>query len=256
VADLDSRIPNEDSQVLDLDETSLFRVDRFPGFDLHEGGLRATAGARATLRWGDDRHASLFLGRSWRSDDQPGLLTVSPDSVAVGPLAYFDGTGLADRTSDWIVQATYAPSEGVRAWGRASIDEDGQVRRAEVAAEGRWGRRNSGSVIYIVDDSDPVSRPQPNLLDPLNPLPSRNRNYAFVQASGQQFVIGDWGVAASGVYDLDRDLFIRSEVGLLFDDDCLRFEIGWRRDNTRVRPSGPSEGAYVRLTLATFGGTR
>ena len=43
--------------------------------------------------------------------------------------------------------------------------------------------------------------------------------------------------------------------GLLFDDDCFRFEIGLRRDNTRVRPSGPSEGLYVRLNLATFGGS-
>ena len=82
-----------------------------------------------------------------------------------------------------------------------------------------------------------------------------NRNYAFVQASGQQFVAGNWGVTGTGVMDLDRDLIVRSEIGLLFDDDCLRFELGWRRDNTRVRPSGPSEGVYVRLTLATFGGT-
>jgi LPS-assembly protein len=35
----------------------------------------------------------------------------------------------------------------------------------------------------------------------------------------------------------------------------VRFEIGFRRDNTRVRPSGPSEGIYVRLNLATFGGS-
>ena len=55
--------------------------------------------------------------------------------------------------------------------------------------------------------------------------------------------------------DLERDIVTRSEVGLLFDDDCFRFELGWRRDNTRVRPTGPSEGVYVRLNLATFGGS-
>jgi len=31
--------------------------------------------------------------------------------------------------------------------------------------------------------------------------------------------------------------------------------LGWRRDNTRVRPTGPSEGVYIRLNLATFGGS-
>jgi LPS-assembly protein len=86
-----------------------------------------------------------------------------------------------------------------------------------------------------------------------------------VQLSAQQFVYGNWGVAVSATADFDPQprpgdpdpdfLVTRSEVGLLFDDDCFRFEIGYRRDNTRVRPTGPSEGIYVRLNLATFGGT-
>ncbi|HEY0926939.1 MAG TPA: LPS-assembly protein LptD, partial [Brevundimonas sp.] len=133
-------------------------------------------------------------------------------------------------------------SEGVRGWAHATIDSSGDVRRAEAAIDGRWGRRNLASVSYIVDRSNPVAGPE-------------NRNYEFVQLTGQQFVYGNWGVAASGIADLERDIVIRSEVGLLFDDDCFRFELGWRRDNTRVRPSGPSEGLYIRLNLATFGGT-
>jgi LPS-assembly protein len=68
-------------------------------------------------------------------------------------------------------------------------------------------------------------------------------------------VYGNWGVTVRGVADLERDLITRSEVGVLFDDECLRIEVGFRRDNTRVRPGGPSEGPYFRLTLATFGGT-
>jgi LPS-assembly protein len=73
--------------------------------------------------------------------------------------------------------------------------------------------------------------------------------------SGHQFVYGNWGVAVNGIADLERDIITRSEVGLLFDDDCFRVELGWRRDNTRVRPTGPSEGVYIRLNLATFGGS-
>ena len=59
----------------------------------------------------------------------------------------------------------------------------------------------------------------------------------------------------AGIVDLDENEITRSEVGVLFDDDCLRFELGYRRDNTRARPGGPSEGIYVRLNLATFGGS-
>lgn len=237
-SDLDPRIPIEDSQTLELDESSLFRTDRFPGYDLYEGGPRLTLGARATLRWNEGRQASLFIGRSYRAEEEPAFLTPVPDL----PTQLYDPTGLASQTSDWVVQGSFSPSDRIRGWGHATIDASGEIRRAETAVDGRWGRRNLATVSYIIDRSNPLAGPL-------------NRNYEFVQLSGQQFVYGNWGVAASGIADLERDIITRSEVGLLFDDDCFRFEIGYRRDNTRVRPTGPSEGVYVRLNLATFGGT-
>lgn len=237
-SDLDPRIPNEDSETLELDESSLFRTDRFPGNDLLEGGLRLTTGARATLRWGDSRQASLFVGRSFRDSEEAGFLIPVPDA----PGQLYDPTGLSADTSDWVVQGSFSPSDRIRGWGHATIDSSGDIRRAELAVDGRWGRRNLGTLSYVVDRSNPLAGPE-------------NRNYEFVQVSGQQFIYGNWGVAASGIADLERDIITRSEVGLLFDDDCFRVEIGWRRDNTRVRPSGPSEGIYIRLNLATFGGT-
>lgn len=242
-SDLDVRIPNEDSQVIEIDESSLFRVDRFSGHDLYEGGARVTLGARATWRWNTVREASLFIGRSWRSDEENGLLAPIPDD----PARLYDPSGLAAQTSDWVVQADFAPTSNVRGWAHATVDSSGEIRRAETTVDAGWGRRNLAAVTYIVDRSDPYRDPAA--------APSLNRNYEFVQLSAQQFIVGDWGVAVAGVADLERNEITRSEVGLLFDDDCFRFEIGFRRDNTRVRPSGPSDGVYLRLNLATFGGS-
>lgn len=236
--DLDPRIPNEDSQTLELDQSSLFRTDRFPGYDLLEGGLRFTAGMRATLRWDQGRQASLFVGRSLRDAEEPGFLVPVRDA----PTQLYDPSGLALDTSDWVVQGSFSPSDRIRGWGHATLDSTGEIRRAEAAVDGRWGRRNLATVSYIIDRSNPVAGPL-------------NRNYEFVQLSSQQFVYGNWGVTVAGIADLERDMITRSDIGLLFDDDCFRFELGWRRDNTRVRPTGPSEGIYVRLNLATFGGT-
>lgn len=237
-ADDDRRIPNEDSQTLELDESSLFRMDRFPGYDLQEGGARLTLGARATYRLDAGREASLFVGRSVRADPERRFLT----PTSTGSTRLYDPTGLADETSDWVVQGSFSPSDRIRGWGHATIADDGSMRRAEAALDGRWGRRNAGSLTYILDRSNPVQGPE-------------NRNYEFVQLSAQQFVWRNWGVTANGVADLQEGQITRSETGLLFDDDCFRFELGWRRDNTRVRFSGSSEGPYVRLTLATFGGS-
>lgn len=237
-ADLDPRIPIEDAQTIELDEASLFRVDRFPGYDFYEGGVRLTAGARATLRWDVGRSASLFVGRSMRGNEEDAFRTPVPDN----PARLYDPTGLAAQTSDWVVQGSFSPSDRIRGWGHATVDGSGDIRRAEASVDGRWGRRNVASLSYIVDRSNPLDGPL-------------NRNYEFVQLAGQQFVYGNWGVTVNGIADLERDLITRSEVGLLFDDDCFRVEVGFRRDNTRVRPSGPSEGVFLRLNLATFGGS-
>lgn len=235
---LDRRIPIEDSQVLELDESSLFRMDRFSGYDLLEGGARVTAGGRATIRWAEGRKASLFVGRSYRFDQQDDFKTSIPDD----PARLYDPTGLASETSDWVVQGDFSPSDRIRSWFHATVDGSGEVRRAEAALDGRWGRRNLATVSYILDQSNPVDGPL-------------NRNYEFVQLAGQQFVFQNWGFTVAGIADLDQNEITRSEVGVLFDDDCLRFELGYRRDNTRARPGGPSEGIYVRLNLATFGGS-
>lgn len=252
-AETDPLIPNEDSQAIELDQFSLFRMDRFPGYDLVEGGLRFTAGGRATIRWHTGRSASLFIGRSYRADAEPDFLRATADDPAI----LYDPSGLASRTSDWVVQADFEPSDRIRGWTHATIDGSGEIHRAEAAVDGRWGRRNLATVSYIIDRSDPVEiNGQPNPDDPMGPpIGSRNRNYEFVQLAGQQFVYGNWGVAASGIADLREDRLTRSEVGLLFDDDCFRFEIGYRRDNTRVRSTGATGGIYVRLNLATFGGS-
>ncbi|KPF73945.1 organic solvent tolerance protein [Brevundimonas sp. AAP58] len=236
--DLDPRIPNEDAETIELDESSLFRVDRFPGYDLMEGGLRLTAGVRSTIRWDQGRSASLFVGRSMRDAGQDSFRVPIPDD----PSRLYDPTGLASQTSDWIVQGEFKPSDRIRSWGHATVDGSGDVRRAEAAVDGRWGRRNLATVSYILDRSNPLDGPL-------------NRNYEFVQVAAQQFIYGNWGVTVAGIADLERDLITRSEVGLLFDDDCFRIEVGYRRDNTRVRPTGPAEGIFFRLNLATFGGS-
>jgi LPS-assembly protein len=115
-SDLDPRIPIEDSQTLELDESSLFRTDRFPGYDLYEGGLRLTLGTRATLRWNEGRQASLFIGRSYRVEEEPAFLTPVPDL----PTQFYDPTGLASQTSDWVVQGSFSPSDRIRGWGHAT----------------------------------------------------------------------------------------------------------------------------------------
>ena len=57
-------IPNEESQSLSLDRARLFRINRYPGSDRSEQGSRIDYGASWTSRFSELRSLSTFLGQS------------------------------------------------------------------------------------------------------------------------------------------------------------------------------------------------
>ena len=98
---------NEDSLAFEFDETTLFRPDKFPGFDLYEDGARLNVAGRASVLWDDGRRASLLVGRSFRAE---------PD------LQFPTRSGLQSKTSDWIVAAEGRPVDGFNFFTRARFD--------------------------------------------------------------------------------------------------------------------------------------
>ena len=223
-SDLDPLVPNEDSLVLEVDETNIFRPNRFPGYDLYEGGARMTLGGQATWKWGEGyREARVFLGRTFRAEQE---------------LAFPNESGFRDESSDWIVAGSVTPIAGVTAWTRARIDDSGDVRRGEAAID--WsGERTSGYVRYLMDEAD--------AFDPTRPRREE------IETGGEALVTSNWGFTFRGLYDLNDDKWRRSEIGLLYQDECLRLELVYERNDTRVGALRPSESVFLRLNLATLG---
>lgn len=60
------RIPNEDSQDLDLDDGSLFDLNRFSGHDRIDDGVRVVYGMSTSVFGNRGGKAEAFLGQSWR----------------------------------------------------------------------------------------------------------------------------------------------------------------------------------------------
>lgn len=224
----DPRIPNEDSQSLAFDESDLFRPDRFSGFDLYESGARLNVGARATVTWDDGRWARLMVGRTLRDRDDP---------------AFPAGSGLGDRASDWVVAANGQIIDGVLAVGRARIDDAGRLRRVEAGANWTFDRTR-GFVRYFSDEDDAF-------------VPGRRKH--DLEAAGEVSVIGPWGVSFDVSRDLERNLWRRSELGLLYQDDCLKVALVYQRNETAVLATGatvrPTDAVFLRLSLATLGGS-
>jgi len=212
---------NEDSIAFEFDETTLFRANKFPGYDLYEDGVRLNVGGRAAVLWDDGRRANVLIGRSFRADEND---VFSPSS------------GLRHTASDWIVSADAQPVQGLSFFARARLDGDTlDAHRLEggLNVGARWG---NGYVRYLKDDQGINGAPLENL-----------------DLGGDIRVTKNWGITLYGNRDLLQKAWVIRDVGVYYRDDCARVDVVYRRQDTVQGRLGPSDSVALRLTLATLG---
>jgi LPS-assembly protein len=215
-------IPNEDSQVFDFDETTLFEANKSPGFDYYEGGARANVGGRATVRWDSGGSAQFLVGRSYRAAPDPTL-----------PV----GTSLNQTQSDWVVAASVQPNNGFSAYTRSRLDsQTGHINTLEVGLNGAVQRAN-GFFRFLYDNVD-----TPGVL-------SEN-----VQAGAQFLITPHWGFTGSTNWDIAGKVPVLQEFGLLYQDECTHWELVYQHDGTFDRQLHPSDKIILRLLLVQLGG--
>ena len=123
------------------------------------------------------------------------------------------------------------------AFARARFDdEDFSLNRSEVGINAGFSRVN-GSIRYLYDDADITGVTRHD-----------------IEYSGQVMITERFGVIALGVRDLEADVQRYSELGVVYQDECVRLELVYERDNTQNRALGPSDSVALRLTIATLGG--
>lgn len=222
---------NEDSTSFEFDETNLFRANKSPGFDLYEGGQRLNLGGRATVKYKDGRGASMLVGRSFRSEFDPLLPSRS---------------GLQQKSSDWIVAATVTPVQGVTGFVRTRYAPDlasNKFRRIEAGLNAVHKVAN-GSVRYIKDQQDAVGAPLETF-----------------EMSGQLNLTKRWGITAYGGKDLVAGVWRRRDLGVVYNDDCIRIDVIYQNEDRFSQASTgglklqADQSVVFRLTLATLGDT-
>ncbi|MCR5875800.1 LPS-assembly protein LptD [Phenylobacterium sp. J426] len=214
---------NEDSVAFEFDETTLFRPNKFPGYDLYEDGVRLNVAGRAMVLWDDGRRANLLVGRSFRTEEN----RVFPER-----------SGLRGKASDWIVAADAQPFRGVSMFARARLDGDTlDIRRLEAGANvaNRYG---NGFVRYLTDDFD------------INGVKREN-----LDLGGELYLPKGFGVSFYGSRDMNQEAWVIRDLGVFYRDDCIRVDVIYRREDIIIGRLLPSETVSVRLTLATLGGT-
>ena len=219
-------IPNEDSRLVEFDESNLFSLNRFPGSDEVEEGLRLNLGIGWTRIDPAGWTMGATLGRVWREEAATGFSAAS---------------GLDGATSDWLLALQADTPSGLALAGRVIADDDLSVTRGEVLAD--YGSdRVWGNVGYIWSIADATESRD----DPVSDL---------VLGGGYQITPG-WKATASGRYDFTSDSYRSAEFGLEFKNECLLVDLSLSRrltSSTTVR-SGTTVDLSVEL-LGFGGGT-
>lgn len=216
-----ARVFNEDSQLLDLDESLVFAPVRASGHDVWEEGQRVSYGVRTTAQWGDGNSARVFVGQSHRLD---------------GLGVYNTGSGLFEDASDYVMSAEVNMGDFDATLDSRLDADDFEVNRLG-ATLGYTGERFRGTIRYSDVSDNATTRPEQREL----------RYDAALRVSDH------WSLIASGTQDLDAEITRRQETGLRYQDECTQLDIVYERQDMGIASLGPSESIQVRITLLTLG---
>lgn len=218
-------IPNEDSLSFEFDETNLFSINRFPGYDRWDGGPKLNYGFRGAVYGNNGGHAELLAGQSIRAR--------SDDTFAAG-------SGLSDSMSDYVARLTFSPGRYITFVDRVRLAQNSQltVQRHEIGTT-LGTSTNFLSLSYAkLADTD------------------------FVEDTGEREAISGtlrtqltkfWSAELRHTRDLgDNGGALLNFGGLRYTDECFDIVLFAERTFTINRDIQPTTTIGVRFRIATF----
>jgi LPS-assembly protein len=213
-------ITNEDSSVVELTDTNIFAIERFPGLDRIDSGSRFAYGIRSQYLSNDGESWEFLLGQSFNSDDD----TPFPNSNKQG-----------ESFSDYIGRLAYR-SEHINASYRFSLNkEDLNPNRSEFYTGLNYeGFSLQTSYLKLADNT-------------------------FLGASEQIFMQFGFPIYEdlSGVVGLNRNLELNQNTsqnaGLYYQNECFTLSFNMLRNFTRDRDLEPSTDFTLRIGFKNLG---
>ena len=225
--------PNEDAQSLIFDDSNLFRVDKFSGWDRVEGGGRANYGVQYTAQFNQGGFVNALFGQSYSLFGQ--------NSFAAGGIA---NTGLdsgldTTRPTMWRGSPTSptAPTPSPRA-------------SASTTTVSRCGAPNSRPAPTSTAGAPACSMAT---MPPSRESASSTAARAFsAPARSSSTPIGCCSAAAR--YDINAGKFDQTRVGLGYVDDCLILALNYITNYVYSGNPTADHQIMLQLTLRTLGG--
>jgi LPS-assembly protein len=217
-------IPNEDARSLVFDDTLLFDIDKFSGFDRIETGTRANVGAQYSISTAQGWNARFVAGQSYQ---------------VAGVNSFGEDTGLEEQQSDYVLGAYFDLSRYLQLVSQVRLDEsDFEVKRHDLSVTGSYGPFLA-SVNYVNADAQPA-------------LGFEEEREEIAGAAAVKLA-DHWTLFGDVRFDLDEDLFIRNAVGIKYTDECFVLSVSYIESNIEDGVLQPDQTVLVRYNLLATG---
>jgi LPS-assembly protein len=234
-------LPNEDSQSLVFDDSNLFKVDKFAGWDRIEGGGRTNYGMEYTAQFNQGGTIDALVGQSYQMFGKNSFASPDPTNAGLD-------SGLQTTLSDYVARLSYQPDRTYMFTTRFRFNEQTlAVQRAEFEGRAVFDRWQV-TMIYGNYAAQPA----------IGFLTRRDG----VLGSLSLKLTPNWSMLGSARYDIGTDQFDSYRVGLGYIDDCLAVSLSYVTDyaygyslfnNTSIA-SAIDHLVMFQISLRTLGG--
>jgi LPS-assembly protein len=228
------RLPNEDSQSLVYDDSNLFKVDKFSGYDRVEGGGRSNVGIQYTAQFNHGGSINALFGQSYQ--------LFGTNSFATGDTANTGlDSGLDTTRSDYVARVTFQPNRIYSFTSRFRFDaNDFSLKRLEIEGSATFDRWR-----YTLMYGDYAAQPELGFL-------TRREG---VLAITSYKINPNWAVSTALRYDIEAGKFDQTRIGIGYIDDCYALNLTYIGDFTASGNVTANNTVMLQMSLRTLGGT-
>jgi LPS-assembly protein len=218
-------VPNEDARSLIFDDTLLFDIDKFSGYDRLETGTRANIGVQYSLQTYDGWSMRVQAGQSYH------LAGINP---------YDDDSGLEKNTSDYVTGIYIDAPKYLRFISQARFDsETFELERQDVQLIGSLGP-------FVASASYVNAKAQPGL--------GFNEDREELSALLAFKLTDYWTVFGDIRYDIAGDQRIRDSIGIRYADECFVLSVTYAEQFVEDGEIKPDQSVMVKFELRHLGG--
>ncbi len=221
-----ANVPNEDSQSLVFDDTLLFDINKFSGYDRIENDTRTNFGLQYTYQ--------NYNGVSVRAIGGESVHLAGPN-----PYVYDPTSGLATDASDYVLGGYLDYMNRFRFLAQFRFNEqDLALSYQSYSLQTKLGFFQ-GSLSYV----SVLAQPElgfPNNRDEI-------ASFAAVKLNDVWTVFGDLR------YDIALDQWVRNSAGIQYADECFILSVTYQQTYTTYLDIVPATSVMVRVGIKGFG---